>query len=84
MATLFIYTPGGTSQVIKQSGRGNEPPHAVMESTKGADHSVMGLDGSEYQTSQQQQQQHVTDQLGNLSVHHGEALNQVFSFLTML
>ena len=70
--------------MIKQSGGGDEPPHAVMESTKGADHSAMGVDGSEYQTSQQQQQQHVTDQLGNLSVHHGEGVKQVSSFLTML
>jgi len=64
------------TQVIKQSGRGGDPPNAVMESTRGADHSVMGPDGSEYQTAQQQQQQHVTDQLGNLSVHHGEACTQ--------
>lgn len=70
--------------MIKQSGGGDEPPHAVMESTKGADHSAMGVDGSEYQTSQQQQQQHVTDQLGNLSVHHGKVSDQVYISLTML
>ncbi len=64
------------TQVIKQSGRGVDPSHAAMESTRGADHSVMGPDGSEYQTAQQQQQQHVTDQLGSLSVHHGEACTQ--------
>ena len=62
----------GDTQVIKQSGRGGDPSHVAMESTRAADHSVMGPDGSEYQTAQQQQQ-HVTDQLGNLSVHHGEA-----------
>ncbi|DBA83197.1 TPA: HORMA domain-containing protein [Trebouxia sp. C0005] len=58
-------------RVIKQSDRAGDPLHAVMESTRGADHSVLGPDGSEYQTAQQQQQQHVTDQLGNLSVHRG-------------
>ncbi|KAL0019788.1 hypothetical protein WJX77_002169 [Trebouxia sp. C0004] len=62
-------------RVITQSGGEaplprSDPPHAVMESTRGADCSVMGPDGSEYQTALQQQQQHVTDQLGNLSVHH--------------
>ncbi|DBA92391.1 TPA: hypothetical protein ACH3X1_015762 [Trebouxia sp. C0004] len=65
----------GDIQVITQSGGEaplprSDPPHAVMESTRGADCSVMGPDGSEYQTALQQQQQHVTDQLGNLSVHH--------------
>lgn len=42
-----------------------------MDSTRGGQHSMAGMDASENQTCQQRQQ-HVTDQLGNLSMHAGE------------
>ena len=52
------------------------PAIAAMDSTRGADHSVAGIEESEnatcQQQQQQQQQQHVTDQLGNLSMHQGQ------------
>ena len=45
-----------------------------MDSTRGGEHSMAGMDESENQTcQQQQQQQHVTDQLGNLSMHAGQS-----------
>ena len=48
------------------------PPAADMYSTRAGEHSIAGMCESENQTCQQQQQ-HVTDQLGNLSMHHGQS-----------
>lgn len=61
-------------QVVQQSAAACAPATARMDSTKGADHSVAGMEQSENLTCQQQEQQHqhVTDQLGNLSMHNGQ------------
>lgn len=67
---MFLAQLTSGLQVVKQSSRAGQA--SQLESTRGADHSLIGPDGSEYQTSQQQQQQHVTDQLCSLSVCHGE------------
>ena len=60
-------------QVVQQAAAACAAGTAGMDSTKGADHSVAGMEESENQTCQQQQQhQHVTDQLGNLSMCNGQ------------
>lgn len=58
-------------QVVQQPGPLHAPAIAAIDSTRGADHSVAGMEESENATCQQQQHQHVTDQLGNLSMHQG-------------
>ena len=64
-------------QVVQQLGPVHVPATAAaVDSTRGADHSVAGMEESENATCQQQQQQqhqHVTDQLGNLSMHQGQS-----------
>ena len=58
-------------QVVQQPGLAHAPAIAAMDSTRGADHSVAGMEESENPTCQQQHHQHVTDQLGNLSMNQG-------------
>ena len=49
------------------------PATAAVDSIRGADLSMASMEESEDPTCQQQQHQHVTDQLGNLSMRHGQS-----------
>lgn len=59
---------------VVQPAAVHAPATAAVDSTRGADHSIASMEESEDPTCQQQQQQHqhVTDQLGNLSMRQGE------------
>lgn len=56
---------------VVQPAAVHAPATAAVDSTRGADLSMASMEGSEDLTCQQQHQ-HVTDQLGNLSMRHGQ------------
>lgn len=60
-----------TMQVVQQTSGPVHPP-AVLGSTTAGAHSAAAPKGSEHQNELHEQQQHVVDQLNNLSFHGGK------------